>query len=61
LPHKAIALQSRQNHGLKLFCPTSLAQTLASAKTCYAPATARATMFCLLSSEAYLLTGENNG
>jgi hypothetical protein len=52
-----LAMQIRQNHGLQLFCPTSFAHALASAKICYAPAIAQATTFCLLSPEAYLLTG----
>jgi hypothetical protein len=39
---RAFALQIGQNHGLQLFCPTSFAQPCASAKTCYAPATAQA-------------------
>jgi hypothetical protein len=40
----AFALQNGQNHGLQLFCATSFAQSYASAKTCYAPAIAQATI-----------------
>jgi hypothetical protein len=39
-------------------CPTSFPHVIASAKNSYAPVAAQATMFCPISPEAYLLTGE---
>jgi hypothetical protein len=56
LAHTAFALQSRQNHRLQKVAPLCSLQALASANICYAPAATQATKFCLLSSEAYLLT-----
>jgi hypothetical protein len=54
------ALQIGQNHGLQTVAPLRLCKASASANICYAPATAQATMFCPLSPEAYLLTGEDS-
>jgi hypothetical protein len=59
LPHRAIALQTRQNLGCCLFMLLSLALALASVKSRYAlPLRTRPTSFCLISSEAVLLTEE---
>ena len=55
---QAFTLQSRQNHGLQLFCATSFARFPASAKTCYDPHPHKPSLFCPLSPEAYLLTGK---
>ena len=57
LPHLAFVLQIKQNHGLHYVALLSHPQPGASATKRYAPATAQANMFCLISSEAYLLSG----
>ena len=58
-PHKAIALQIRQNLGCYIFTLLSLCTCLCpSVKICYAlPLRTRPPSFCLLSPEAVLLTG----
>ena len=48
----------RTEPGLQLFCATSFALSIASAKTCYAPHPHRPPLFCPFSPEAYLLTGK---
>jgi hypothetical protein len=61
LPHMAFALQTRQNHGLLLFCPTSFArfptlqQKLAMPLQPHEPPS-----FYPISPEAVLLTGKKN-
>jgi hypothetical protein len=57
LPHKAFALQIRQNHGLQLFCATSFAHFPALQQKLAMPLQPhRPPSFCPLSPEAYLLT-----
>ena len=51
-------LQSKQNLGLLNLTATSFALTQASARFANAPPYTQASMFCLLSSEADLLTGK---
>jgi hypothetical protein len=57
LPHKAFALQTRQNHGLESFALLTFAPTPRFSKISYAPATHKATSFCPFSPEAVLPTG----
>ncbi|MBB5396144.1 hypothetical protein [Mucilaginibacter sp. AK015] len=47
-----------QNHGLETFAPRFAAQASRFSKISYALATLKATMFCPLSAEAVLLTGQ---
>jgi len=59
LPHEAFALQIKQNHGLQLFCPTSFAHFPALQQKLAMPFQPhKPPLFCPLSSEAVLLTGE---
>jgi hypothetical protein len=59
LPHRAIALQIRQNLGCCLFTPLRSLIVQASVKSRYAlPLRTRPPLFCLISSEAVLLTKE---
>jgi hypothetical protein len=44
LPHKAFALQTRQNHGLESFALLTFAPTPRFSKISYAPATLKATI-----------------
>jgi len=58
LPHKAFALQIRQNHGLQLFARLRSRNPYASAKLAVPLQPHRPAWFCPLSPEAYLLTGK---
>jgi len=54
---QAFALQSGQNHGLQLFCPTLFAPTPALQQKLAMPLQPHSpSLFCPLSPEAYLLT-----
>ncbi|MCQ6957449.1 hypothetical protein [Mucilaginibacter aquariorum] len=59
LPHKAFALQTRQNHGLESFALLRSLIAPPFSKISYAPATHRPPSFCPLSPEAVLPTGED--
>jgi hypothetical protein len=61
IPPLAFALQIGQNHGLLNFAPLRSLIAYASAKSSYALPTLKATMFCPLSPEAYLLTDAASG
>jgi hypothetical protein len=57
--HLAFALQIGQNHGLQLFCATSFAHfPVLQQKLAMPLLPHRPPLFCPLSPEAYLLTGE---
>jgi hypothetical protein len=56
LPHLAFALQSNITTGCILLPLFRTLKVSASATKRYAPSTAQATLFCLISSEAYLLS-----
>jgi hypothetical protein len=59
LPHEATALQIRQNLGCCLFTPLRMLIAHASVKSRYAlPLLTKPPSFCLISSEAVLLTGK---
>ncbi|WP_143013920.1 hypothetical protein [Mucilaginibacter sp. OK268] len=56
MPHIAFAPQSSQNHGLLNLTSNRSHYSPASARFANASAVTQATIFCPLSSEAYLLT-----
>jgi len=57
LPPRAFALQIRQNDGLQNLALLSFAQSPRFSKYCYALPAHGPALFCLISPEAFLLTG----
>jgi hypothetical protein len=58
LPHKAFALQISQNHGLHLSAPLHSLRPMLQRKFAMPLSRSRPPSFCLISSEAVLLSGK---